>query len=128
MLLQEKGFLQGIDLRMTQHLAFYDNDGLHYDVDRWYDSMVSENVPFVVAPTHQMACDWLMTKGIYICPKYRCFQNGKPYYKWEPTILSLASIYPLYPQPLDICEHYDTFEEAVEASLKYALKYVLEIF
>lgn len=77
-------------------------------------------------PTHQMACDWLMTKGIYICPKYCCFQgskkNDKPYFKWEPTILSLSSISPLYPKPLDMCEHFDTFGEAVDFCIKYSLE------
>ena len=125
-LLCKKGFAQGTDLRMTRHLAFYDNEGLRYDIDRWYDSMVTENVPFVIAPTHQMACDWLMRLGIYICPTYCSFQRHKKYdppcCKWEPTILSLSSSAPLYPQPLDRCEHFDTFGEAVDFCIKYALE------
>lgn len=125
-LLCKKGFVQGIDLRMSRHLAFYDNMGLHYDVDRWYDTMVNENVPFVVAPTHQMACDWLMIRDIYICPKYCCFQGSKkndiPYFKWEPTILCLTSSLPLYPKPLDRCEYFDTFGEAVDFCIKYSLE------
>ena len=85
-----------------------------------------ENNINIWKPTHQMACDWLMTKGIYICPKYCCFQgskkNDKPYYRWKPTILSLISSFPLYPQPLDKCEHFVTFEEAVDFSIKYSLE------
>ena len=87
----------------------------------------------ITAPTHQMACDWLMTKGIYICPKYCCFQgskkNDKPYYKWKPNILSLSSIspYPLYPHPLDMCEHFDTFGEVVDFCIKYSLENLVKL-
>ena len=106
--------------------------GFTYDGRLWYDkygiityvnTFLLDASPYV---THQMACDWLMTKGIYICPKYCCFQgskkNDKPYFKWEPTILSLSSSFPLYPQPLDRCEHFDTFGEAVDFSIKYSLE------
>ena len=77
-------------------------------------------------PTHQMACDWLMIRGIYICPTYCCFQRHKKYdppcCKWKPTILSLSSSVPLYPQPLDMYEYFNTFGEAVDFCIKYALE------
>ena len=38
-LLKEKGFLKDVDLRMTQNLSFYDNIGLHHNLNKWYDSL-----------------------------------------------------------------------------------------
>lgn len=124
-LLKEKGFDEE-----CHHI--YIGVTLEWTNTIYGDDVISNNeIPdvdtdIITAPTHQMACDWLMTKDIYICPKYCCFQrckkNDKPCCKWEPTILSLLSSAPLYPQPLDMCEYYDTFGEAVEAALKYVLE------
>lgn len=74
-------------------------------------------------PTHQRAMKWLRDeKEIYVCPKLRCFDGKQPYYKWEPTILRLPSNNIIYPQPLDMCKHYESYTEAVEAALKYTLE------
>ena len=61
-LLRDKGFLQGINLQMTRHLAFYDNSGLRYDIDKWYHSLILDKISFVVAPTQSMSCDWTEEK------------------------------------------------------------------
>ena len=58
-LLKEKGFLKDVDLRMSQNLSFYDNIGLHHNLNKWYDSLIQDKIDFVVAPTHQMAMKWL---------------------------------------------------------------------
>lgn len=122
-LLKEKGF----DEACT---CLYYNGDLEFVNDNAYEHVMRNssiaNKDFITAPTHQMACDWLMTKGIYICPIYRCFQEWKknaiPYFKWQPTILSLTSSFTLYPQPLDMCEHFDIFGEAVDFCIKYSLE------
>ena len=124
-LLKEKGFDEE-----CHHIyvgAVLEGTGVIYGNDVMSNNEIPDvETAVITAPTHQMACDWLMTKGIYICPKYCCFQEWKknaiPYFKWEPTILSLTSSLPLYPQPLDICEHFDTFEEAVDVAIKYSLE------
>ena len=84
----------------------------------------NNNEYYYSAPTHQMAMKWLRdAKEIYICPKLRCFFDGKQhYYKWEPTILRLPSNNIIYPQPMDMCKHYESYTEAVEAALKYSLE------
>lgn len=79
----------------------------------------------LLRPTQAMACAWLREKGFYISPKYQCFcgvkKKDKPYYLWKPRVLRLSSGNIIYPQPLDI-EYYRTYEETVEAALKYALE------
>ena len=55
-------------------------------LDEWTNTLYGNDVlcnneipddDVIAAPTHQMACDWLMTKDIYICPTYCCFQRCK---------------------------------------------------
>ena len=66
-LLKEKGFLKDVDLRMTQNLSFYDNIGLHHNLNKWYDSLIQDKIDFVVAPTHQMTMKWLREiHGLFI--------------------------------------------------------------
>ena len=84
----------------------------------------------VFAPSVNMAMKWLReVHNLYICPKYCCFcgsrPNDRPYFKWEARILKLPSSNIIYPHPLDMCEHYETYEEAVEAALKYALENII---
>ena len=123
-LLREKGFNEEchhvyVDMTLEEWTnTLYGNDVL------CNNEIPDDNV--IATPTHQMVCDWLMARGIYICPKYCCFQEWKknaiPYFKWEPTILSLTSSLSLYPQPLDRCEHFDTFGEAVDFCIKFSLE------
>ena len=122
-LLKEKGF----DEVCT---CLYYNGDWEFVNDNAYEHVIRNssivNKDFITAPTHQMACDWLMRLGIYICPTYCSFQRHKKYdapcCKWEPTILSLLSSAPLYPQPLDMYEYFNTFGEAVDFCIKYALE------
>ena len=119
-LLKEKGFDEP-----TTHWYNIKEDLIN-DYEVSYKNFTSpQNV--WLAPTHQMAMAWLREKGLYIAPKYQCFcgVKNKPYYLWEPRVLRLSSNNIIYPQPLDVCEHYKTYEEAVEAALKYALEYLI---
>jgi hypothetical protein len=96
----------------------------NYDVTLPFDSeTLNVVVPHV---SLQMVMKWLREKGIYVCPKLCCFcgskKNDIPYYLWEPRIIRLPSNNIIYPQPLDMCKHYENYEEAVEAALKYSLE------
>lgn len=124
-LLKEKGFDESCE-------CFYDTENNDASiVNGWMDISNSEleEREFVCysAPTHQMAMAWLReVHNLYICPKYCCFcgskPNDRPYFKWEARILKLPSSNIIYPQPLDMCDYYETYEEAVEAALKYVLE------
>ena len=119
-LLCEKGFVQGTDLRMTRHLAFYDNEGLRYDIDRWYDSMVTENVPFVVAPTHQMACDWLREVHHICITIYPDKEKG-----FEVVLYDTESDVEITIQSFGVFGYHifeSSYGEAVEAAIKYSLE------
>ena len=76
--------------------------------------------------THQKAMAWLRDKGIHVSPKYCCFcgskKSDKPYFLWEPTVFRLPSNNIIFPQPLDMCKHYESYEDAVEAALKYSIE------
>ena len=92
------------------------------------DAMSNNEIPdvdtdIITAPTHQMACDWLMEKDIYISPKYSWFRSrkGAPHYEWKPVVLRLSTGNIIYPQLLDMCEYYKTYGEAVDAAIKYSL-------
>ena len=129
-LLKENGFLKDVDLRMTQNLSFYDNIGLHHNLNKWYDSLIQDKIDFVVAPTHQMAMKWLREMHkIQICVE----QN--PYDAWHYWGFSMSYIDEKInelPNPTQAFIHicptkipnncYKTYEEAVEVALKYCLE------
>lgn len=119
-LLKEKGFLKGVDLRITQNLSFYDNIGLHHNLNKWYDSLIQDKIDFVVAPTHQMAMRWLREKyNIYISiqPDFPSDKDYKLCWCWSANILYENCI------SLKGYQFYiETYEDAVEASLKYCLE------
>ena len=90
-----------------------------------------ENNINIWKPTHQMACDWLMTKGIYICPKPAYFfghkRKGKDCCEWKSTIIRLPDGNIIYPHPLDMCEYFDTFGKAVDFCIKYSLENLVQL-
>ena len=118
-LLKEKGFNESCD-------NYYDQSS-DEPQQLTLDEMYYSYDEFIKAPTHQMACKWLRKEhNLYVSPKYRCFcgskKNDKPYYKWEDRVLKLPSNNQIHPQIYGIHEYYETYEEAVEAALKYSLK------
>lgn len=145
-LLKKKGFNESTQLVWYEHLpspnAVYNSEIGKPKRDLFYWEKEGErNLPWTnnspvpsyisgevySCPTHQMAMAYLReVHNFYICPKYCCFcgskPNDRPYFKWEARILKLPSSNIIYPQPLDMCEHYETYEEAVEASLKFCLE------
>ena len=117
-LLKEKGFDEHCSTSYSTILS-------NHKVE---ESRVSEwgRANQIYRPTHQMAMAWLREKGIYVCPKLCCFCGSKkkdiPYYLWEPRIIRLPSNNIIYPQPLDMCKHYENYEEATEKAIKYSLE------
>ena len=51
---------------MKYYLSFYDNIGLHHNLNKYYNSLILDKIDFVVAPTLQMAMKWLREKHIHI--------------------------------------------------------------
>ncbi len=99
-LLKEKGF-EG------DCIAAYNGNGKLF-IDEEIDD--NDNIPYWSdAPTHQMAMAWLRKKGLHINILYKNLPNSNFLYYWS------------------IAEHEDiksserTYEEAVEAALKYCL-------
>ena len=124
-LLKEKGFLKEEDLRITQNLSFYDNIGLHHNLNKWYDSLIQDKIDFIVAPTHQMVMKWLReVHNIHIELNWDkgnqlySFQIWKPG-KFRPEISSL-DLWRIYKDDNYLGEW--NYEEAVESALKYCLE------
>jgi hypothetical protein len=125
-LLKEKGFDEDC-------WCWYEDDGYFRESNDDYGFQSNSchmDYDFICsAPTQAMAMKWLREKGIYVCPKLCCFCGSKkkdiPYYLWEPRIIRLPSNNIIYPQPLDMCKHYENYEEAVEAALKRYLEYLI---
>ena len=69
------------------------------------------------APTHQMVLKWLRGKGIYITIVYGDYPSLKKVF-WTPQIDSLEG----FDLPDSFYKDYDTYEEAVEAAIKYYLE------
>ena len=112
-LLKEKGFLKEEDLRITQNLSFYDNIGLRHNLNKYYNSLILDKIDFVVAPTHQMAMKWLReVYGLIISIEYQIIC---PTWKWRIYIKSSDDKHTNF-------QHYNKYEEAVEAALKYCLE------
>lgn len=115
-LLEEKGFDEQCD--------YYYEHSTDEPHEMTRDEIVESCNLCIKAPTHQMACDWLMEKDIYISPKYSCFRSNKgaPHYEWKPVILRLSTFNIIYPQLLDMCKYYKTYGEAVDTAIKYSLE------
>ena len=115
-LLKKKGFLKGIDLRLISNLSFYTYTGLQYDIAKWYDSLIQDKIDFVLAPTHQIAMDWLReVHRLHIHPDYIDFlEHGEV---WVVKIIDMKTF-----KEYSLEDTESSFEEAVEAALKYALE------
>ena len=119
-LLKEKGFLKGVDLRMTQNLSFYDNIGLTHNLNKYYDSLIQDKIDFVVAPTLQMTMKWLR----YV--HNLCI---------EPYRTACGYLYTISTIPYGSCKcnpkeggddedsgQWTTYEGSCEAAIKYCLE------
>ena len=121
-LLKEKGFLKSVDLRMLQNVSFYDNIGLSHNLNKYYDRLIQDKIDFVVAPTLQMAMKWLReVHKIHIIAE-PClgegFDNNLYFNRWFWTILKEEGEY----KPIRRIDEFTTYEQAVEAAIKYCLE------
>lgn len=118
-LLKEKGFNE-------RSSASYDSKGeLQEGYGYWNKTPI-----WYAAPTLQMACAWLREKHfIHVYAEYKAFFQEKPkklYYHWIPFVKTLPhcpinkSGFPKETISLDV--YCNTYEEAVEAALKYSLE------
>ena len=114
-LLKDKGFNE--KCRGAYHSGFDDNDNPNVMFEEWMAKPYNND--FVVesflcsAPTHQMAIAWLREKNISIEPS--ALNN----HSWTYTIYKLLNnkVKELHNDGV-----YESYEEAVEAALKYSLK------
>jgi len=110
-LLREKGFDE-------KCRAVYEEKILR--INTLCDYLNSELSSYVCAPTLQMACKWLREEKnlcIYVFPH----KDGYEYGKWEAGICYCDDA---IDATINACGHIfgETYEEAVEAALKYTLE------
>jgi len=114
-LLKEKGFNE--KCRGGYHYEFDDNDNSIIMFERWtaqpYNNDFVDEGFLCSAPTHQMAMAWLReVHDIYIV-FFHTNRSG-----WWYNITDMSDSYVFYTSELMKC----SYEEAVEAALKYTLK------
>ena len=100
-LLKEKGFDEPCTSKYCTDGSF-DRSFCHYK-----NSEINKDA--YNAPTHQMAMRWLREKDIRICPDYSNVDG-----KWFTMIGTKKK--------RTYSGYYDTYEEAIEAALKYSLE------
>lgn len=124
-LIKEKGFnnpCQAIwyDDRIVLLAHLIDNNSLLL-TDEYKFSIQKESV--ITIPTHQMACAWLREKGIeidaYLSHITEEFCKKTKHYVFSIVDLNTDKDYPEYSEDY---HYYPTYEEAVEAALKYTLE------
>ena len=110
-LLKKKGFNE--KCRGGYHSEFDDNDNPIVMFEEWMTQPYNNNFVdegfLCSAPTHQMAMAWLREKDIRICPDYSDVDG-----KWFTMIGTKKK--------RTYSGYYDTYEEAIEAALKYSLE------
>lgn len=112
-LLKEKGFVTPCDWMYCSDGTFGHRNSL------WDKEMF-------LAPTHQMAMKWLREHGfhitIIISYDYSADADGNEVDRWTFYIFEIHSSFSgelIYAEEID---EYDSYEEAVESALKYALE------
>lgn len=104
LLLDEKGFGE-------ETLWYYDSKGVCEPHSAWVDAKPYEYSPML---THQMACAWLREKGVYMSIDTVISSSGNIYFNIDTYSESTGWNHPV--------DFYDSYEEAVEAALKYSLE------
>lgn len=105
-LLKEKGFDEECS-------SWYSTKGnQYYDIDS-YEADLDGITKLCSCPTHQMAMAWLREKGVHIEIHYNRYgENYKYKLIYKPELLD----------DVNSLGYYFSYEEAVEAALKYALE------
>ena len=108
-LLNEKGFdepCKSVYVDCGDYIDFY------YSKEEQTDLQIG--VWEVLRPTHQMAMKWLREKGVYIGIDTVISSSGNIYFNIDTYSKESGWNHPV--------DFYDSYEEAVEAALKYSLK------
>lgn len=108
-LLDEAGFIPSMDCVIT----IYNEKGESVG----YDDKETEH--FYQAPTHQVALSWLRENGYCIEPYAAAYRFGFTISK-VPTGSHIANEEDCYPN-----DEFETYEESVEAAIKYVIKYLM---
>ena len=94
----------------------YNNEGIRIKagvaIDEWQNSELDDNE--CSAPTHQMAMKWLRKKGIHMSLDTVISSSGNIYFNIDTYSEDSGWNHPV--------DFYDSYEEAVEAALKYSLE------
>lgn len=110
-LLKEKGFNEEV-------LAVYIYDNLFVKGEN--NIVNPANVPIILAPTHQMAMKWLMEKHVVIVVTPKSFCADGSCGSWAYSIWADDNLEVDGEEEWE--DLYESYEEAVEAALKYSLK------
>ena len=103
-LLKEKGFDE-------KTLSYYEDNVLcRGDWFEWNRSPLGH----IAAPTHQMAMKWLREKGVYMSIDTVISSSGNIYFNIDTYSEESGWNHPV--------DFYESYEEAVEAALKYSLE------
>ena len=119
-LLKEKGF----DEECTHYYSYEDDELIEYTNGVY--SRNSKDCHRCTSPTHQMACAWLREKFLYHI-EVRVFGIDKGRERTDEWKYFFEIIFPrTFTQECNsLCyknDGYSTYEEAVEAALKYSLE------
>ena len=114
-LLQEKGF----DIECNN--AYYNGHLIDYTMYGFCGAL-----DFIFAPTHQMAMAWLRENGLHINAPisydYSVDADGNEVDRWTFYMFEIYSSFSgnlIYTEEVN---EYDSYEEAVEAAIKYCLE------
>ena len=118
-LLKEKEFDEEVNW-------YYDSEGFCEPCSSWVKSCPHDYYPM---PTHQMACAWLRNKEIIIDILAQSNKTTSPEYMfniWDYSATQWNKHICEY-QPAFVEQEFDftTYEDAVEAALKYSLENLL---
>lgn len=116
-LLKEKGF----DCKCTSwYIPYEDGDAKKFASKESEDYNHNHAGWMVSCPTHQMACAWLRERNVNICMMI---------VPWKGKAWWAYSIYRVEPFAIGYVDdgdndtqYYETYEEAVEAAIKYSLE------
>ena len=107
-LLKEKGF----DEECTHYYSYEDDELIEYTNGVY--SRNSKDCHRCTSPTHQMACAWLRKQGVYMSIDTVITSSGNTYFNIYTYSKDSGWIHPV--------DFYNSYEDAVEAALKYALE------
>ena len=122
-MLKEKGFDGECRMKYRVHdkSLFYHvpnpNDVLQFTIDKkWVTAHSKKNhCDYILAPTHQMAMKWL--REVEDCPIEILW-----HYDGDNQCDEWHFVHHMELRPILPCKYYDTYEQAVEAALKYCLE------